>query len=88
MRDNDVENEIERMSNNRKEMIMEKGLMIDYETADRITLSSLKDLRKYLKKELKEYRQGQWLHPEDVVSNAEIIAVLDILIPYFGGTND
>ena len=88
MRDNDVENEIERMSNNRKEMIMEKGLMIDYETADRITLSSLKDHRKYLKKELKEYRQGQWLHPEDVVRNAELIAALDILIPYFGGTND
>ena len=88
MRDNDVENEIERMSNNRKEMIMEEGLMIDFETADRITLLNLINQRKYLKNELKEYRQGQWLHPEDVVSNAEIIAVLDILIPYFGGTND
>ena len=88
MRDNDVENEIERMSNNRKEMIMEEGLMIDFETADRITLLNLINQRKYLKKELKDYRQGQWLHPEDVVRNAEIIAVLDILIPYFGGTND
>ena len=88
MRDNDVENEIERMSNNRKEMIMEEGIMIDFETADRITLLTLINQRKYLKKELKEYRQGQWLHPEDVVRNAEIIAVLDILIPYFGGTND
>ena len=88
MRDNDVENEIERMSSNRKEMIMEEGLMIDFETADRITLLNLINQRKYLKKELKEYRQGQWLHPEDVVRNAEIIAVLDILIPYFGGTND
>ena len=88
MRENDVENEIVRMSNNRKEMIMEEGLMIDFETADRITLLTLINQRKYLKNELKEYRQGQWLHPEDLFRNAEIIAVLDILIPYYGGTND
>ena len=88
MRDNDVENEIARMSNNRKEMIMEEGLMIDFETADRITLLTLINQRKYLKNELKDYRQGQWLHSEDLFRNAEIIAVLDILIPYFGGTND
>ena len=88
MRDNDVKNEIERMSNNRKEMIMEEGLMIDFETADRITLLTLINQRKYLKKELEDYRQGQWLHPEDFFRNAEIIAVLDILIPYYGGSND
>ena len=88
MRDNDVEIEIERMSNNRKEMIMEKGLMIDYETADRITLLNLINQRKYLKKELEDYRQGQWLHPYYLFRNAEIITALDILIPYFGGTND
>ena len=88
MRDNDVKNEIERMSNNRKEMIMEEGLMIDFDTADRITLLNLINQRKYLKNELKEYRQGQWLHPEDLFRHSELIAVLDILIPYFGGTND
>ena len=88
MRDNDVENEIERMSNNRKEMIMEEGLMIDFDTTDRITLLNLINQRKYLKNELKEYRQGQWLHPEDLFRHSELIAVLDILIPYFGGTND
>ena len=67
---------------------MEKGLEIDYDTADRITLLNLIDQRKYLKKELKDYRQGQWLHPEDLFRNAEIITALDILIPYYGGTND
>ena len=67
---------------------MGKGIEIDYETADRITLASLKDHRKYLKKDLKEYKKGKWLHPEDVVRNQEIITALDILIPYYGGTND
>ena len=67
---------------------MEQGLKIDFDTADRITVACLKDQRKYLKKELKDHKNGKWLHPEDVVRNAEIIAALDILIPYYGGTND
>lgn len=67
---------------------MGKGLEIDFDTADRITLLNLKDQRKYLKKELKEHTGGKWLHPEDVVRNAEIITALNLLIPYYGGTND
>lgn len=67
---------------------MGKGLEIDFDTADRITLLNLKDQRKYLKKELKEHTEGKWLHPEDVVRNAEIITALNLLIPYYGGTND
>ena len=67
---------------------MGKGLEIDYETADRITLLILQDQRKFLKKELAEYKEGQWLHPEDVFKNAEMITALELLIPYFGGTND
>ena len=84
MKNDDVENEIERMTDSR----MGKGLEIDFDTADRITLLNLMDQRKYLKKELEEYKKGKWLHSEDVFRNAEIIAVLDILIPYYGGTND
>ncbi len=45
--------------NNRKEMIMEKGLMIDFESADRITLLTLINQRKYLKKELKDLKNGK-----------------------------
>jgi hypothetical protein len=67
---------------------MEKGLEIDYDTADRITLINLIDNRKMLIKELEDYKVGMWLHPEDVVRNAELITALNILIPYYGGTND
>ena len=67
---------------------MIKGLEIDYETVDRITLINLIDHRKMLIKELEDYKVGMWLHPEDVIRNAELITALDILIPYYGGTND
>jgi hypothetical protein len=46
----------------------------------------LQDQLKYLRKELEDYKEGKWLHPEDVVNNAEIIAALELLIPYYGGT--
>jgi len=65
---------------------MSAGLSIDFDTADRITLLVLKDQLKYLRKELEDYKEGKWLHPEDVVRNAEIIAALELLIPYYGGT--
>lgn len=62
-----------------------KGLEIDFETADRIVLCSLKEHREYLKKELKDYEDGCYLHPEDVVNNMQMIKHLDIVIDYFGG---
>ena len=65
---------------------MSNGLMIDFDTADRITLLVLKDQLKYLRKELEDFKEGKYLHPEDVVRNAEIIAALELLIPYYGGT--
>jgi hypothetical protein len=67
---------------------MEQGLKIDFDTANKITLTCLTEQRKYLKKELKEYKKGKYLHPDDVVRNKVIIATLDILIPYYGGSND
>ena len=67
---------------------MGKGLEIDFETADKITLVNLKDQRKFLKKDLKDYKKGKYLHPEDVVRHAEIITALELLIEYYGGTND
>jgi hypothetical protein len=65
---------------------MSAGLSIDYDIADKITLLTLQDQLKYLRKELEDYKEGKWLHPEDVVKNAEIIAALELLIPYYGGT--
>ena len=65
---------------------MSNGITIDFDTADRITLLVLKDQLKYLRKELEDYKEGKWLHPEDVVNNAKIIEALELLIPYYGGT--
>ena len=58
---------------------------IDIETADRITLLALKDNREYLKKELKRHRKGEWMHPEDVVYNTQLLEALKIVIDYYGG---
>lgn len=64
-------------------------LEIDMETANRITLLTLKDYRKYLKSELVQWKKnpktdtnpnGYWLHPEDVTNNIQIISALDAVI--------
>ena len=65
---------------------MTKGLMIDFDTADRITLLVMYDQLKWLRKELEDFKEGKWLHPEDVANNIKIIAALELLIPYCGGT--
>ena len=64
---------------------MSKKLEIDFETADRITLITLKEQRRYLKKELKKFEKGEWLHPDDVVNNTRMIQALDLVIKYYGG---
>ena len=65
---------------------MSRGITLDFDTADRITVLVLQDQLKYLRKELEDYKEGKWLHPEDVVNNAKIIEALELLIPYYGGT--
>ena len=65
---------------------MRRGITLDFDTADRITLLVLKDQLKYLRKELEDFKNGKWVHPEDVVKHAEIIVALELLIPYYGGT--
>lgn len=65
---------------------MSNGIMLDFDTADRITLLVMHDQLKYLRKELEDFKEGKWLHPEDVTNNIKIIAALELLIPYYGGT--
>ena len=65
---------------------MSNGLTIDYDTADRIALLTMQDQLKYLRKELEDFKEGKYLHPEDVANNIKIIADLELLIPYYGGT--
>ena len=63
---------------------MSKKLEIDFETADRITVLTLKEQRKYLKKELADFKKGDYLHPEDVVNNTRVIQALDLVIKHYG----
>lgn len=63
---------------------MSKKLEIDVETADRITVLTLKEQRRYLKKELADFKKGRYLHPEDVVNNTRLIQALDDVIKYYG----
>ena len=65
---------------------MSKGkLEIDFETADRIVLLALKEQRKYLKKELSNFKKGEYLHPDDVVNNTRLVQAMDMVIKYYGG---
>ena len=68
-------------------------ITLDGDTADRITVLTLKEQRAYLIKELKDWRKnprteanptGYWLHPEDVGKNEILIHHLDAVIAYFG----
>ena len=69
-------------------------IILDGDTADRITVLALKEHRTFLKKELTEWKKnlrsdanpdGYWLHPEDVSGNEIMIHHLDAVIKYFGG---
>ena len=76
------------------------GLTIDYETADRITITVLKDQLAYLLREQRwfetaedqrdaleeEYGHRLYVHPEDYALNRDKhIPALRHLIGYFGG---
>ncbi len=61
-----------------------RKLELDAETADRITILSIQDHRKYLKKELKDYRKGEWLHSEDVANNIKLIDAMNLILKYYG----
>jgi tRNA G37 N-methylase Trm5 len=63
---------------------MTKKLEIDYETADRITLLSLKYHQSYIKKELKAHKKGKYMHHEDVCYNMTLIEALNKVIKYYG----
>lgn len=65
--------------------MVKKQIVLDGEAADRITVLTLKDYRDYLKKELKRYKKGEYLHSEDVAGNIQRIAALDLIIKDFGG---
>lgn len=67
-------------------------ITLDGDTADRITLLTLKEYRSYLKKELSDWKKnpktdtnpgGYWLHPEDVTINTQVIEALNTVIKQY-----
>lgn len=71
---------------------MKANIELDWDTAHRITLITLKDYRGSLKTELAKWKKnpkgpdnpnGVWLHPEDVVGNIRRIKLLDEIIKDF-----
>lgn len=64
----------------------QSGLLLDYETADRITAAVLKDHLDRLEKEVRRHlKKGEWMHPEDLIeSQTRLIPALKILVKYFG----
>jgi hypothetical protein len=63
-----------------------RGLEIDYETADRITVLTLKEHVGYLKEELRKHtEEDTWMHPEDVAESVKLIPQIEAIIKYFGG---
>jgi len=66
---------------------MARGLKIDFETADRITILTLKEQLGYLKEELRKHQEeGSYLHPEDVADSIKRIPMMEDIIKYFGGS--
>ena len=64
-----------------------RGLEIDFETADRITILTLKEQVGYLKEELRKHiEEGSYMHPEDVADSIMRIPMMESIIKYFGGT--
>jgi hypothetical protein len=63
------------------------GLTIDWETADRITVTNLKEQLDTLQTELDNHtNNGKYMHPEDVSNTvSKYIPALKILIDYYGG---
>lgn len=62
-----------------------KGLEIDFETADRITILNMQEIRQRLIDDMNDYYNGGWLHPDDVLMNKQYIECLDVMIDFWGG---
>jgi hypothetical protein len=63
------------------------GIELDFETADRITVSNMKEHLAHLEEELQSHQEeGTYMHPEDAAQSQYIyIPALKALIKYFGG---
>jgi membrane-bound lytic murein transglycosylase MltF len=69
---------------------MQHGMTIDYETADRITLLTLKDQLDMLEKEVTNHLlNGEYMHSEDLQEAlTTLLPALRVLVKYYGGSVD
>lgn len=58
---------------------------IPVEVSDEITLANMKNQLAYLTKQLRNYKNGEWMHAEDVVETEQLIKCFKVLIKYYGG---
>ena len=67
-----------------------KGVFLDYDTADRIAICSLREHLGYLEKEVEDHETtGSWMHTEDYQqTKAVLIPALRAIIKYYGGESD
>lgn len=67
---------------------MQKGMVIDYDTADRITLLNLQDQLKTLEKEVSDHvLDGKYMHPEDLQEALNtLMPALRVIVKYYGGS--
>ena len=66
---------------------MTRKLELDMDIAEGIALLSLQDHYKYLKEELRAHiEEGQYLHPDDVTRNHQLVYCLEKVIKYYGGS--
>lgn len=67
---------------------MQHGMVIDYDTADRITLLNLQDQHKTLEKEVSDHLlHGKYMHPEDLQEAVNtLLPALRVIVKYYGGS--
>lgn len=59
-------------------------LEIDVETADRITVLSLKQYQSFLMEEIEKFEDGEYyLHPIDVALNIKTIKAIELIVKQF-----
>jgi hypothetical protein len=57
---------------------------LDDEIADGITKASLKWHRDNTKDMVEKHQRGEYVHPDDVVYNIELLGALNVVLAYFG----
>jgi hypothetical protein len=63
---------------------MSRKIELSAEVADGIAVLVLQDYMKYLKQELKDFKNGSYLHPEDVTHNTKMIESIKYVLKDFG----